>query len=455
VTDCVNGRGINLDAVRRIADAVLYEGYILYPYRASSQKNRSRWQFGVVMAPGYAAVDPSESSVTRAEWVLEHSGQPEVGIILRFLQVQRRSTEGAAPGAQTWDEATEREVEFTVGPGELLGSGLVREFSIPGGEDREPVPGAGTAVRRREPQAGTVSVRTTAVPGPWRAVRLQIRVENRSAAEPVPAVRDQALPTALVAAHVIATVWGGSFVSMTDPPEWAKPAVGDCQNAGVWPVLADPDGGRQVMLASPIILYDHPELAPESPGELYDGTEIDEILTLRTLALSDEEKLQARATDPRAAALIDRVESMDGPAMERLHGTIRAPHFGASGAGGPKNPVPTQPFDAAPADYDPAVPWWDPAADASVSPDTDSVQIGGQRVARGSLVRLRPGTRRADAQDMFLIGRIAEVQAVLLDIEDRPYLAVSLTDHPDPDLSVAHGRFLYFMPDEVEPWESA
>ena len=434
--------GMNLDAVRRVADAVLYEGYILYPYRASSQKNRSRWQFGVVMAPEYAAVDPSESSVTQSEWVLEHSGQPAVQVILRFLQVQRRSTEGAAG---SWDEAVEREIEFTFGPGELLGSDLAREFSVPGGEDREPSPEAGIAVRRREPLAGLVCVRTSPVPGPWRAVRLAVRVENRSAAEPAPAVRDDALPTALVAAHLIVTVTGGEFISMTDPPEWAKPAVAQCQNHGCWPVLADPDGGRRVMLASPIILYDHPELAPESPGELYDGTEIDEILTLRTLALSDEEKLEARATDPRAAALIDRVESMDAPAMARLHGTIRGLRSGApqSGAGG-----------GGLADYDPAVPWWDPEADASVSPDTDSVLIGGQQVARGSLVRLRPGARRADAQDMFLVGRIAEVQAVLLDIEDQPYLAVALTDHPDPDLSIAHGRFLYFMPDEVEPCQA-
>jgi hypothetical protein len=422
----------DLDAVRRIADAVLYEGYILYPYRASSQKNRSRWQFGVVMAPGYAAVDPSESSVMQSEWVLEHSGQPSVRIVLRFLQVQRRSTEGV-PGA--WDEAVEREIEFTVGPSELLGSGLVREFSVPGGEDREAGSDAGVAVRRREPLAGLVSVRITPVPGPWRAVRLRVQVENQSASGPAPAVRDEALPTALVAAHVIATVSGGSFLSMTDPPEWAKPAVAECQNNGCWPVLADPDGGRQVMLASPIILYDHPELAPESPGELYDGTEIDEILTLRTLALSDEEKLEARATDPRAAALIDRVESLDAQAMERLHGTIRSLRPAAS---------------AGPPDFDPATPWWDPEADASVSPDTDSVMIGGQAVARGSLVRLRPGARRADAQDMFLAGRVAEVQAVLLDVEDQPYLAVTLVDHPDPDLSIAHGRFLYFMPDEVE-----
>ena len=449
--------GRNLDAVRRIADAVLYEGYILYPYRASSQKNRSRWQFGVVMAPGYAAVDPSETSVTQSEWVLEHSGQPAVQVILRFLQVQRRSTEGPGsfPGGGAWDEAMEREIEFTVGPEELLGPGLAREFSVPGGEDREPYTDAGMAVRRRAPLAGLVGVRATPVPGPWRAVRLQVRVENRTAAEPAPAVRDDALPTALVAAHVIATVSGGDFISMTDPPEWAKPAVAECQNTGVWPVLADPGGGRRVMLASPIILYDHPELAPESPGELYDGTEIDEILTLRTLALSDEEKLEARATDPRAAALIDRVEAMDAPTMERLHGTIRslrpaapgssasgALRSGASGAGG------------FPVDYDPSVPWWDPEADASVSPDTDSVLIAGRQVARGSLVRLRPGKRRADAQDMFLAGRVAEVQAVLLDVEDQPYLAVALTDHPDPELSIAHGRFLYFMPDEVEPCEA-
>ena len=100
------------------------------------------------------------------------------------------------------------------------------------------------------------------------------------------------------------------------------------------------------------------------------------------------------------------------------------------------------------------MPWWDPDADASVSPDTDSVTIGGRPIARGSLVRLRPGARRADAQDMFLVGRIAEVQAVLHDVENNPYLAVSLADQPDEDLRIAHGRFLYFMTDEVEPYEA-
>jgi hypothetical protein len=431
---------VNLDEARRLADAVLYEGYILYPYRASAQKNRSRWQFGVVMTPGYAAADPSERSFTQTECVLEHSGAPAVRILLRFLQVQRRT----APQDGAWDEAVEREVELTVDAGDLLGQGRVAEFAVAGGEDRESL-----VVRRRVPLAGTVTVTATPVPGPWRAVRLKVRVDNMTATDPVPGNRDDALPSALVAAHLILSVSDGEFLSMTDPPMWATAAVAECENVGGWPVLAGRDGGRQVMLSAPIILYDHPELAPESPGELYDGTEIDEILTLRTLALSDAEKREARATDPRAAALIDRVDSMDGQTLGRLHGTIRK--TGTAPAGPVFSP-------AGPAD--PAVPWWDPEADASVSPDTDTVPIDGQQVKRGSLVRLRPGglgvpgdpgPRRSDAQDMFLAGRTAEVQAVLLDVDDKPYLAVSLADDPDSDIRVAHGRFLYFTPDEVEP----
>jgi hypothetical protein len=434
---------VNLDAVRRIADAVLYEGYILYPYRASAAKNRSRWQFGVLMPPGFTEADPSETSGTQTECVFEHSGRPSLQIILRFLQVQRRTD----PAGATWDEAVEREVEVSAGPEELLGAGpenLTSEFSVAGGEDREPLAGQdgarGDTVRRREPLAGAVYLHATPVPGPWRAVRLRVSVQNRTAPGAVPERREDALPSALVAAHLIMHISGGEFLSMTDPPMWAKPAVDECQNIGGWPVLADPAGGRGVILSAPIILYDHPELAPESPGELYDGTEIDEILTLRTLALSDDEKLEARATDPRAAALIDRVESLDAQAMGRMHGTIRFP-------GGARSAEP-------PADPDRDVPWWDPDAEAAVSPYTDTVIIAGLPVARGSRVILRPGRRRSDAQDMFLAGRVAEVQAVLLDVDDHPYLAVSLADAPDEDVRIAHGRFLYFATDEVEPCEA-
>jgi hypothetical protein len=448
---------MSLDDVRRVADAVLYEGYILYPYRASAQKNRSRWQFGVLMPPAYAAADPSETTTARAECVFTRDGEPSVDVVVRFLQVQRRTCPG--PGApDTWDEAVEREVSATVAGAALFGDGTATPFGIPGGEEHEAT-ADGDVMRVRRALRGVVTVRATELPGPWQAARLTVGVTNQTAAglgapdspvpdslvpdspvpgSPVLGSRAQALPAALVAAHMIITISGGAFVSMTDPPEWAAPAVNECENAGCWPVLAGPPGERNVLLASPIILPDHPEVARESPGELYDGTEIDEILTLRTLALTDEEKDAARATDPRAAALIDRVESLDGAALQRLHGTIR----GWQGS---------PPAEAREDDGTGEVPWWDPEADQSVSPSTDSVLVAGQRLARGNLVTLRPGARRADAQDMFLVGRTAVVEAVLLDVDDQPYLAVTLTDDPAADLHAAHGRFLYFSPDEVEP----
>jgi len=455
-----NPGSADLGSVKRVADAVLYEGYLLYPYRASAQKNRSRWQFGVLMPPAYTEVDPSETTRLRAECLVEHGDALEVTVIVRFLQVQRRTRLGPARDPAipaSWDEAVEHEVVVTAEP---LGAGRVTAFAVAGAEEHEQ-----DIVRRRVPLSGTVSVHADPLPGPWQAARLSIEVTNGSVAEQVPASREQALPAALVAAHLIITVAGGAFLSMTDPPQWAKPAVDTCYNAGCWPVLAGPRQGRQVvMLASPIILPDFPELAPESAGELYDGTEIDEILTLRTLALSDEEKREVRATDQRAAALLDRVEAMDGAALGKLHGTFRTPNDSpgitpeitpgpAPDDTAPDHTAPehTAPDDTAPDLFGTSAPWWDPAADASVSPATDTVIVAGQRIGRGSRVTLRPGVRRADAQDMFLAGRTAIVAAVLLDVDDNPYLAVSLADDPDPELTAAHGRFLYFMPDEVEP----
>jgi hypothetical protein len=450
---------MSLAEVRRVADAVLYEGYILYPYRASAQKNRSRWQFGVLMPPGYVAADPSENSLMRAECVFEHRGEPAVEVTARFLQVQRRRTEDAVPGTSAaavpavWDEAVEQEVTHAVAARALFGGGVVTRFTVPGGADAETANGA-RVMRRRVPLTGTVSVRATPLPGPWQAARLSVQIGNESGG--TPASRDAALPTALIAAHLIIRVTGGAFLSMTDPPEWASPQVAACQNTGCWPVLAGEENSRQVMLAAPMILPDYPQVASESPGELYDGTEIDEILTLRTLALSPEEKEAARATDPRAAALIDRVDAMDAPTMAQLHGTIRAMSnrqpAGEDSSASPASPAdPAGPADAAAEGGQ--VPWWDPGADASVSPGTDFVIIAGHRVARGSRVILRPGTRRADAQDMFLAGRAALVEAVLLDVDDTAYLAVTLADDPAADLQAAHGRFLYFAPDEVEPDE--
>jgi len=440
---------VTAEAARAVADAVLYEGFILYPYRASAQKNRSRWQFGVLMPNGYAATALGESAQLRAECVLEVGDDTRVEVVLRFLQVQRREVRADRDGSYvdverldaggqqwtTWDEAVEREFTVRAMVAELVEVGRHEHFLVTGGEETEPLLEtdriAGELTRRRQPLDADLELTASPVHGPWRAVRLRATLTNRTRLAAPPRHRADALPSALVAAHLILATERGAFVSMVDPPEWAQPAVDACANEGCWPVLAGPPGGRDVMLVSPIILYDHPESAPESPGDMFDATEIDEILTLRTLALTDEEKREARATDPRAAAVIDRVEAMDRPTLERLHGAIRY----------------LRPVTGPPATD---TPWWDPGADASVSPFTDAVEIAGVRVAHGSTVRLRPGSRRADAQDMFLAGRLATVEAVLLDVDNRPYLAVTLLDDPAADLQRSHGRYLYFAPDEVE-----
>jgi hypothetical protein len=303
-------------------------------------------------------------------------------------------------------------------------------------------------------------------------VRLQL--ENASAWNDPKADRSVALRHSLVAAHSLLGIDQGVFLSLLDPPEWAKPAVEACQNLHTWPVLIGEEGRRDAMLSSPIILYDHPTIAPESPGDLFDATEIDEILTLRTMALTEAEKREARATDERAAAIIDRVDNMPPELLDRLHGAVRFlrevegtpdPHPPAEGTPHPHPPVHGAPtgrvadgggggerLSTAPPEGPPElVPWWDPGADRTVSPETDGVVVAGVTVVKGSRVVLRPGQRRADAQDMFLAGREATVEAVFLDVDGNRHLAVTLDEDPAADLQRWHGRYLYFSPDEVEP----
>jgi hypothetical protein len=422
---------VDLDAARKVANAVLYEGYLLYPYRASARKNRFRWPFGVLAPRAWAEDTGSEPSASQTECLLEPKRAAAVHVVVRFLQLEARETAGGP-----WDEGIEREVEASFSLADLLAAERVVRIDLAGGTSGEPV-------RTRWPLSGAIRCRADRLPGPYGVVKLRLRVENTSPWRGPPDRRDEALRHSMVAVHTLIAVEPGSFISLLDPPEWAAEAVTTCQNLHTWPVLAGgPDRG-DVVLSSPIILYDHPEIAPESPKDLYDGTEIDEILTLRTMALTEQEKLEARATDERAAAIIDHVDEMPPELLDRLHGAVRY----LRSPGGGQRVVPG--LDAeAPAGE---VPWWNPGADASVSPATDSVRIAGARVARGAKVVLRPGRRRADAQDLFLEGRVATVEAVLRDVDDELHLAVTVDDDPAADLQRWHGRYLYFSPDEVEP----
>jgi hypothetical protein len=444
------------ELARKVADAVLYEGYLLYPYRASAAKNQARWQFGVLMPRRWSEHGPDEPWATQTECLLEPEEATTVRVLVRFLHVQAKSVEAVDVEAGTfhevpalpvdgselipWDEAAEQEVAIEAPLQRLLAGELATPFERPGGRRVEPVHSAagklaGRTVRRRWPVMGTVRLSAERLEGPYGLVRLRLVVENASAWHDPRADRAVALRHSLVAAHSLLGVDQGVFLSLLDPPEWAKPAAETCQNLRTWPVLIGEEGRRDAMLSSPIILYDHPTIAPESPGDLFDSTEIDEILTLRTMALTEDEKREARATDERAAAIIDRVDGMPPELLDRLHGAVRY----LKGVEGAEEDEPE------------LVPWWDPGADRTVSPETDGVVVAGITVAKGSRVRLRPGQRRADAQDMFLAGRLATVEAVFLDVDGDRHLAVTLDEDPAADLQRWHGRFLYFSPDEVEP----
>jgi hypothetical protein len=445
----------SFELARKVADAVLYEGYLLYPYRASAAKNQARWQFGVLMPRLWSEHGPDEPWATQTECLLEPEEATTVRVLVRFLHVQAKTVEvvdveaGTFHEADTlpvdgselvpWDEAAEQEVAVEAPLARLLEGELATPLERPGGRRVEPVNSAagrlvGRTVRRRWPVLGSVKLSAERLEGPYGLVRLRLVLENATAWNDPGADRSVALRHSLVAAHSLIGIDQGVFLSLLDPPEWAKPAAEACQNLHTWPVLIGDEGRRDAMLSSPIILYDHPTIAPESPGDLFDATEIDEILTLRTMALTEDEKREARATDERAAAIIDRVDNMPPELLERLHGAVRY----LKGVEGTEEEEPE------------LVPWWDPGADRTVSPETDGVVVAGVTLARGSRVRLRPG-QRADAQDMFLAGRLATVEAVFLDVDGNRHLAVTLDEDPAADLQRWHGRFLYFSPDEVEP----
>jgi hypothetical protein len=435
-------------AATQVADVLLFEGYVLYPYRASARKNQQRWQFGVLMPPAYGR-DSGEHSASRTECLLEPRAGARVHVRARFLQVQRRDVEERTGSSfrpiptlglrdrdlVAWDEGVVSAVDVDVDLGRLLAGGTEHPVAVAGGSATEDVveDGAvvGRMVRRREELHGVLRLGAERLAGPYGAVRLRAELANVSPWVPAAgADRAEAARHALVAAHLLVGLTEATFLSLLDPPEWARPAAAACVNERTWPVLVGAADRDDVVLSSPIILYDHPQVAPESPGELYDATEIDEILSLRTIALTEAEKREARGTDPRAAAVIDRVDDMPPEVLDRLHGTIRYLRDVTGTAG--------------------QTPWWDPGADPSVSPETDSVVVGGVPVSRGSRVRLRPRLHGTDAQDLFLVGRTATVEAVLHDVDDETHLAVTVDDDPAADLQRAEGRYLYFRPEEVE-----
>jgi hydrogenase maturation protease len=342
----------HLDA---IANAVLYEGYMLYPYRPSSVKNRQRFNFGVLYPQPYSdAQSGSDAWNMQTECLVQGNSLTDIEIRVRFLQLVTRSARKLAePGLRSaatpayenapvvevdgriftpWQEAIE--CEITVPPSnleELERTPFEKRFAFSAKEETELLRDAkgrilGQIAREQESVCGVVEVRARREGNS--IFKLQVRVKNLTSldGEAHEVSRDRALLRSLVSAHVQLGATNGEFLSLLDPPEKLVELAAGCQNIGAWPVLVGAEGERDTMLASPIILYDYPQIAPESPGDLFDGTEIDEILALRILTMTDQEKSEMRNTDERARRILERTETLPMEQLMKLHGTLRELH---------------------------------------------------------------------------------------------------------------------------------
>jgi hypothetical protein len=328
---------MNTKGIDAIAAALLYEGYMLYPYRPSSVKNRQRFNFGVLYPRSYSrAQSGSDASSAQTECLVERGSAadsvPEVEVRVRFLKLVTRATrsqaeEGSMPAASCWQEAIECEVS---GPrcslAALAAAPIALPFRFPGSREVEglhaqDLGSMGEVVRSQESVEGTLEISADAKTDDL--FKLRVRVENRTRFEGGEGLRDEALARSLVSAHILLGVADGGFVSLLDPPESLKELAAGCQNVGVWPVLVGAEGARDTMLASPIILYDYPRIAPESPGDLFDGAEIDEILALRIMTMTDEEKHEMRQGDERSRKILERTENLSTEHLMKLHGTLR------------------------------------------------------------------------------------------------------------------------------------
>jgi hypothetical protein len=344
---------MNLAAVDKIAKAVLYEGYMLYPYRPSSVKNQQRWNFGVLCPHSYSeAQNGSEAWTMQTECLVQGSSLTSLEGRVRFLQLVARSVgelttpvSELRPGEipefrlverlavngrlyQPWQEAVEREVTSPIrNIEELIQAPLQQSFTFPASQEFEHLrdgggPITGVVIREQSTLQGMLEIRSERMGDDLFKVR--VNVHNRTPfAGGQHASRETAVLSSLVSAHTILGVQNGKFVSLLAPPEQMSELAAGCKNVGTWPVLVGEEEQCDTLLSSPIILYDYPEIAPESAGDLFDGTEIDEILSLRIMTMTDEEKREMSQSDERARQMLERTETMPVEQFMKLHGVLR------------------------------------------------------------------------------------------------------------------------------------
>jgi hypothetical protein len=350
--------------IDELVDSLLFEGYALYPYTPGAAKNSTPTPFGIVYPAGY----PHGFDHLQVQ-ALVRGPNPQLVVDVRFLQ---------ASGER------HRAVERRVGVGEI---------DLP-------------------PLQGVVTLEIEQIDPELR--RVTLRIENSTPF--AGGTRSEALEHALISTHPLLRVRGGQFVSPL--------AARGCGNINTWPVLAADDDSA--LLGAAIVLPDHPQLAPQSRGSLFDSTEIEEALLLHVHALSDAEREEIEQGDPTVRAMIDRALTATPDEIMGLHGVMRPTEHRADAQ---RAPVPPRPREQ-------------PATEREALVDGVVVRLGDRVV-------LRLGDR-VDTYDRMLDGRTATIERIYLDYDDRTHIGVTIDDDPGQQLMRESGRFHFFFPGEFE-----
>ena len=283
-----------MDDVEKIAEAILYEGYALFPYRADALKNRKRFNFGIVAPRDWAEKRSHETFFQRTECLVSSAEKAfEMTLKTRFLQIENR--------ADKWQAALKREVEVSFIADEISGE-KVFDFTFEGDQDFCAL-------------AGRISISLVRIGDDL--YKSQTVLENLTAARSTDF--DEIQARSFLSAHTIFSVRGGRFISLLEPPDGLESTAQECQNSGVFPVLVGDERERNRLLSSPIILYDFPRVAAKSFADFFDGTEIDELMLLSILALTDEEKRAIKNGDEKTRRMIEKIESASPSELLRLH----------------------------------------------------------------------------------------------------------------------------------------
>ncbi len=367
--------------VEELVETLLFEGYALYPYTPGATKNATPTPFGIVYPPVYAAPTPTTFDTIKMPCIVEAGAGVAVSVSVRFLQ---------ASGVR--HEAVARRIDL---------------------------PGEGTEAFDFDGLTGRVSLEVEELPASL--LRVTATVENTTVV-PEGLTRTESLIHSLLSTHLVARVTNGRFASPSAPSEHTATAVMTCYAVNTFPVLAADDDS--VMLGAAIILPDHPQIAPESKGNLFDSTEIEEALRLHLLALSDGEREELKEHDPALREMLERAIASAPHDLTGLHGrvTVSEPGtlIGAKDAYGD-----------------------------DIRGEEQARLADGAIVRRGDQVSLRP-ERGKHAQDHLLTGRTATIERIYVDYDDLVHLCVTVDDDPGQQLMRDIGRYLYFKVDEVE-----